>query len=99
VAGDRDGRGVGRDLVEAEALSLEVEAEVVDSSEMEDVLRPEVEAVNKLEVQEACRHGAVPVRRVRHEMGEMFEGRSIDRQTVLHGLHQATWSRWQDPLS
>jgi hypothetical protein len=93
VAGDHDGRGVGRDLVEAEALSLEVEAEVVDSLEVEDVPRPEMEAVNKLEVQEACRHGAVAVRRVRHEMGEVSEGRSIDRQTVLHGLRQATWSR------
>jgi hypothetical protein len=94
VAGDRDGRGVGRDLVEgkvdeAEALSLEVE--VVDSLEVEDVPRPEVEAVNKLE---ACHHGPVAVRQVRHEMGEASEGRSIDRRTVLHGLRQATWSRW-----
>jgi len=92
VAGDHDGRGLGRDLVE-------VEAEVVDSLEVEDVLRPEVEAGNKLEVQEVCRRKAVAVRRVRHEVGEVSEGRSIDRRTVLHGLRQATWSRWQGPPS
>jgi len=92
VAGDRDGRGVGRDLVE-------VEAGVVDSLEVEDVPRPEVETANKLEVQEACHHEAVAVRRVRHEMREVSEGRSIDRRTVLHGLRQAAWSRWQGPPS
>jgi hypothetical protein len=53
VAGDRDGRGFDRDLMEAEA---------VDSLEVEDVPRLGVEAVNKLEIQEVCRHGAVAVR-------------------------------------
>ena len=92
MAEDRDGRRVGCDLVE-------VEAEVVDSLEVEDVPRPEVEAGNKLEAQEACRRKVVAARRVRHEMGEVSEGRSIDRRTVLHGLRQATWSRWQGPPS
>jgi hypothetical protein len=93
VAGDRDGRGVDRDLMEGEVG----EAEAVDSLEVEDVPRLEVEAVNKLEVQEVCRHGAVAVRRVRHEMGEVSEGYSIDRRTALRSLRQATWSRWQGP--
>jgi hypothetical protein len=102
VVGNRDGHGVGCDLMEgevgkSEALSLEVEAEAVDSLEVEDVPRPEVETVNKWEVQEACRHGTVAVHRVRHEMEEVPEGHSIDRQTVLHSLRQATWSRWQCP--
>jgi hypothetical protein len=58
VAGDRDGRGFDRDLMEGEVG----EAEAVDSLEVEDVPRLGVEAVNKLEIQEVCRHGAVAVR-------------------------------------